>query len=92
MEDKTNPRKGDSQVSSYPEHDKVKTIQHLSQSIYDFLVWAEERHKWELGEYGREKMCPVYVSKQDILAEYFEIDLKRLEDEKRQMLDKIRGE
>ena len=86
-------------MSEYPEHDKLTAIQAQSQKIGEFLEWLQcDKHVRLLGEYGSkttEEGEPVYVpirqSKQQLLAEFFEIDLAKLEEEKRQMLAKCRA-
>lgn len=80
-------------MSDYPEHDKLKEIQPLSQAIGEFLEWC--------GEEGRdiflatphpfgEGMVPVNTSIERLLAQHFGIDLDKIEAEKRQMLDHMR--
>ena len=75
----------------YPEHEKLKAVQEESQAIGEFL------------EFGGYTLCeisdahpdafpwaPVRKSINDILAEYFCIDQKKLEEEKRAMLESMR--
>ena len=47
-----------------------------------------EVHHWE--PYEREGYYPASIGIQKLLAEYFNIDLNKIEQEKRQMLDEIR--
>lgn len=75
--------------ASYPEHDKLRRIQDKSQAISDFLDWAKEK-RIILSEYISEDLFPTLMSKDNLLAEHFGIDLKKLEQEKRAMLDKLR--
>lgn len=80
-------------MSDYPEHDKLKAIQPLSQSIGEFLEWLSSegmsicRYE-ESSEYRG--YFPVRSSRDQLLAEHFEIDLNKLEAEKRQLLDEQR--
>lgn len=82
----------------YPEHEKLTAIQDKSQLLGEFLEWArsndydfchrtiqEEGTPWERVEYR-----PSHKAVDKILAEFYEIDLKVLEEEKRQMLAAIR--
>jgi len=80
-------------MNTYPEHDKLRAVSNKSQSIGEFLDWARNEHGWELcrmepyGDY-----TPIYKSINDILAEYFEIDRTKLDDEKRAMLEELKGQ
>lgn len=75
---------------TYPMHDKLSAVRDRSQAIGEFLDWADERG-WSLHDtttddpYGR--TYPVRLTINQILAEFFGIDLEVLEDEKRRMLD-----
>lgn len=40
--------------------------------------------------YSEESLVPIHTSIEDLLAEFFQIDRKKLEQEKRQMLNEIR--
>ncbi len=81
-------------AEKYPEHAKLDEVKHLSQAIYDFLEWCDKKG-WQLMEYHKsfdgQAGYPIRASRRDLLAEHFEIDQKRLEDEKRAMLDAIRA-
>lgn len=73
-----------------PEHEKLKAIQPKSQAIGEFLEWAGEQGM-ALASYGdergdRETLFHVSRSKENLLAEFFEIDLKKLEAEKEAIL------
>lgn len=69
-------------ADSYPEHDKLHAIHDQSQQIGMFLDWLHETYPEESAELPR-------ITK--LLAEYFEIDENKLEEEKRRMLDKCRA-
>lgn len=77
---------------TYPEHEKLSKVRDHSQAIGEFLDWASEKG-WSLAEWDEDDLhlWPVRKSVQEILAEYFKIDLVKLEDEKRAMLDEIRS-
>lgn len=80
-------------MSDYPEHEKLSAISDKSQAIYDFLMWCAEEKGAELAtwaEEGLDRMWPLNTAKRELLAEYFGIDLNKLEDEKRAMLDEMR--
>jgi hypothetical protein len=78
----------------YPEHEKLAKVRDKSQAIGEFLEWASEKG-WHLAYYPEDpnydaEMRWVRETVHQILAKYFGIDLKRLEDEKRAMLEWIR--
>ena len=80
-------------MSDYPEHVKLKAIQPLSQSVGEFLEWlAAEGMAICRYEESREfhGYMPVRTSRDQLLAEHFDINLNTLEAEKRQMLDEQR--
>lgn len=81
-------------MSDYPEHDKLKKIQPLSQAICEFLEWcAAEGREMVLAEWVNDGswMLPASVSTEKLLAQHFGIDLDKIEAEKRQMLDFMRN-
>jgi len=90
---------------SYPEHEKLNKVKDTSQSIGEFLEWMKgTKHFWicqvvdvepeddedYAGQDRREEFAPAYEGTEKLLAEYFNIDLKKLEAEKEQMLDDFR--
>ncbi len=91
-------------MADYLEHDKLRAIADKSQAIGDFLEWTRgtlcevHHHTKECRGRGRAPECglsegdftPIRRSIVDQLAEYFDIDQQRLDDEKRAMLDELR--
>ena len=75
-------------MRDYPEHDKLNAISSDSQAIGEFL----ESSGYALAEWDGNLLRPTTMTTVDILAEYFEIDQVALENEKRQMLDKMYSE
>lgn len=76
-----------------PELDKMKDVQPQSQIIGQFLDWLfHEKHRTiaEIPD-GMEKWQPVGGSIESILAEYFEIDVSKVENERRAILESIRA-
>jgi len=85
---------------NYPEHEKLKEVQDQSQIIGEFLEWL--RSKYELCEFKDEcSECmdcgetvegyyPINFNIEKILANYYEIDLDKLEQEKRKMLESLK--
>jgi hypothetical protein len=85
-------------MSKYPEHDKLQAVQEESQTIGEFLdlgpymLCEHYAINPETGSpYIEPHWMPVRKSISDILAEYFEIDQNKLEEEKRAMLDEMRA-
>lgn len=76
-----------------PELDKMKSVHNQSQCIGEFLDWLfHEKHRTiaEVPE-GMDEWQPVGGSIEKILAEYFEIDLAKIERERRAILETLRG-
>jgi len=82
----------------YPEHENLEVIKEESQIIGLFLDCLGDMNlalcKWEEGHgYGYEWVPSGYYhsnkSIEEILAEYFKIDRKKLEEEKQQMLSQF---
>lgn len=69
-----------------PECEKLSQVADKSQEIGNFLEWLQETHVicyWDedYGGYSRE-----YKSTEKWLAEYFDIDLDKVEEERRALL------
>ena len=73
-----------SKTEEYPEHAKLKTISKESQTCGEFIDWLQERGY----NITTRKRGEVFNLRR-ALAEFFEIDEKKLEDEKRAMLDSL---
>lgn len=78
-----------------PQHDKLATVKDFSQAIGEFLEWAEgegmmlcERTQPE--DYY-DSLMPIRASRTRVLADYFRIDLDKLEEEKLAILEEIRA-
>lgn len=83
---------------TYPEHDKLSAIADQSQAIGEFMEWLKDGARPQqprlfLAHYVEGEECPVplHTPTEDLLAEYFEIDQSKLEQEKRAMLDSLRA-
>jgi len=83
---------------NYPEHEKLKDIQEQSQWLGEILEWMREQRAEPLllctsvwGMHGElECLKRVEVPVQTLLAEFFEIDLVKIEKEKQAMLEEAR--
>lgn len=78
--------------TEYPEHEKLKQIQRESQTIGEFIEWLESNGmvvcEWTDG--NCDNWMRTTLSTNRLLAKFFDIDLDKLEAEKRQMLDEMR--
>ena len=81
-------------TEKYPEHQRLKAISGQSQVVYDFLEWCGEEKGYCLAVWATEdtdRMWPVRDSKRKLLAEFFDIDMDKIEAEKRAVLDEMRA-
>lgn len=73
-----------------PTLDKMLAIKEKSQVIGEFLEWLSCQNytlaKWN----DVDKLYPVRSSIEKLLAEYFNIDLKSAEEEKRKILETLK--
>ena len=78
----------------YPEHEKLRAVRDTSQVIGAFIEWLEETGrtvaKW-MPHYGDNALQPECAKTEALLAEYFGIDLQRLEAEKRAMVEELQA-
>lgn len=76
-----------------PELDKMQNITAKSQPAGEFLQWLLEVKGFVLAKYEGDANYPhpIYQTTEELLAEHFEIDLKKVEKEKRAMLEYLRS-
>lgn len=78
----------------YPEHEKLQAIKEKSQAIGEFLEWLQGKGfrlaKWEKEPDEEEQLVQQFPNIERLLAEYFQIDLAKLEKEKYAMLEYMR--
>ncbi len=81
--------------SPFPVHERLIEVKEGSQAIGDFLTWCCEEGMW-LAKYPKkhdalshDTLRPVPNSITDLIAEFYEIDLKELENEKLEILDQV---
>jgi len=80
-----------------PECDKLSKVADESQRIGEFLDWCSERG-WHLAEYVSytdlrdERLVPLRTGIQEVLARHFGIDLNKVDQEKRALLEWIRSQ
>ena len=73
---------------TYPECEKLKKVHEKSQTIGEFLEWLEGEKGVVLMVEKEDETYPISFQyhTEGLLAEYFEIDLKKVEAERREML------
>jgi hypothetical protein len=79
----------------YPEIERLNIIKEKSQLCGEFLEWLQTKFnmiaKKEGFEHGHIPMgYSSYINVQNLLAEYFDINLEEIEKEKLQMLEDLR--
>jgi hypothetical protein len=77
----------------YPEHTKLRAISDQSQACMDFIEWLGEEYEivlCEIPEDYERTYFPIMRSLTKLLAEHFDIDLDKIETEKRAMLAAMR--
>lgn len=76
-----------------PELDRMAAVQEQSQTIGEFLDWLQnERHVDLCAFDNRTRWLPIHDSTEELLAEYFSIDLKQVEQEKQGLLAALRSQ
>lgn len=82
-----------------PECDKAVKIRNKSQSIGEFIEWLRDEKKVILAskmpiedfeDEEIETLAPAYYNLDSLLAEFFGIDLNKIEKEKRELLEAVR--
>lgn len=73
-----------------PELNRMADFRVESQAIGDFLAWLQTEKRIKFAQYYGEQLAPVQVPVEETLAEFFEIDLKKVEKERQALLDFIR--
>lgn len=78
-----------SEMPPTPECDKKAAVQEDSQTIGEFLEWAEDNGyalvRGFFHDNGPQHGTPARIN--DVLAEYFEIDLKKVDEEQQAVIE-----
>lgn len=80
----------------YPESEKLAAVASKSQVVGEFVEWCGAEKGLMLSGYVKyddirdEMLAPTSTPIETLLAEFFEIDLKVVEAERRQMLESLR--
>jgi hypothetical protein len=85
-------------MSDYPEHDKMQLVVDKSQVIGEFLEWLSDEKNVHLGYVhtidtpwsDEERFDMYHYNTNKLLAEFFDIDLEKIEAEKDLMLQRQR--
>ena len=81
-----------------PELDKMEKVREESQKIGEFMDWLRGEKGLEIATWiddedrGRESLVPANVHTEKFLAEYFNIDLDKAEQERRALIESIRSD
>jgi hypothetical protein len=79
-----------------PECDKMLAVKDKSQVIGEFIEWLESKKelslcRYEDSEFGDGVYFPYYMGTEELLAEFFGIDLDKAEKEKKEILKALRS-
>jgi len=91
-------------VEKYSEHQKLQAVKDKSQAIGEFLEWLQHAKGFRLAQWMKapdesafaaegdevDDLVQQFPNVEQLLAEYFQIDLGKLEQEKQAMLDEVR--
>ena len=87
-------------MAKYPELEKLQSVKEESQKIGEFLEWLRGRYvfaNWvgnkdeDTNDYMLEILLPDRKSIESILADYFGIDLVKVEKERIKILEKLQN-
>lgn len=73
-----------------PECDRMVVVAPFSQHIGDFLDWLEEQGRYIAYRDDDDDRLYIHMEpKTQLLARFYEVDLDKVEDERRQLLDAL---
>ena len=75
-------------LTPYPEHAKLRAVRERHETVCEFLAWLDETKGINLA--WREPSNYSFIRFDELVAEFFEIDMNAFEAEKRAMVDRIR--
>ena len=80
-----------------PECEKMAAVQEKSRELTNFVDWLRDDQGYAICEektyddtYPKEQWYPLRKSFEQLFADYFGIDLKKVEEERRALLEEIR--
>lgn len=75
----------------YPECEKLNKVSSESQVIGRFLEWLEGEKELVIGKFNSiDDLLPTALPIESLIADFFNIDMKKVEEEQRQMLRDIK--
>jgi hypothetical protein len=82
-------------MSKTPECDKMAKVRDQSQSIGEFLEWLSGKgihlgKQFNYNDVDYSEFLPYSYTTEELLAEFFEIDLNKVEEERRALLEELR--
>jgi hypothetical protein len=82
-------------MKKYPECEKMAAVQKESQAVGEFLDWLQSEKGFIVCEQGKGDSyefpyVPACLSIESLLADFFGINLKKVEKERRDMLASLR--
>lgn len=92
------------ETAGYPEHEKLQAVKDKSQAIGEFIEWLQSTKHYVIAQWQQidpdtepgeaeaedQMLFRASFSIETLLAEYFKIDLGKLEQEKQAMLESLR--
>lgn len=78
-------------TQTYPEHDRMAAVSDQAQAIGDFLEWAQSRGQRLAAINRHGAWHPTHLRTEEVLAEYFDIDLDKIAAEKEAMYQALRS-
>ena len=78
-------------MTEYPEHEKLKALAGANQVVGNFIEWLGE-NGYVIARYDpHDRLYPAYERLDKLIADHFEINEQRLEEEKLAMLASLRN-
>lgn len=74
-----------------PELERMSAVSDESQRIGEFLDWLVAHSRIVLARYRGDQLVPDYTDINALLAQYFKIDLDKIEKERRALLEHMRS-
>ncbi len=85
-------------MNSFPECEKLQKHQEKSQIIGEFLDWLKNDQGYVIAHWDEglhrdddDQLYPCAKTIEQLLAEYFNIDLNKVEKERQQIIESLRG-
>ena len=76
-------------MSGTSQLDRISSVRERSQAIGEFLEWLHSEKRWFLAEYRDNWAIRVSYNVEELLAEFFGIDLAEAELERRRILEDL---